>query len=130
MQLSPGIAEFPTYPLIRRAYDVARSLRGNSEDLQVGIVDPTGVLLATGVLKGYRQAAMMAEMLRRVGFQELLPRTAQKLCDCDMGFVGPADGVAEAQPVLSQEILDVECWSEGDRLREVAVRENREMETS
>jgi hypothetical protein len=115
MQLCPGVAVFPGFPLVQRAYDVARSVRSQSGPLDVGIVNGSGVLLARGVLKGYSQVSMFAELVRRAGFQELLPRTAQRLCRCDVAFLETIDGEVAMQPVLSQDILDVDGWSESVR---------------
>jgi hypothetical protein len=60
------------------------------------------------VLHGYSQATMFAELLRRLGYNELLPRTAKSLFDCDLAFVAAAGTTAEPVPALPQQILDVD----------------------
>ena len=96
-----------------RAHEVARSVRCRSERgaARVGIVNSAGVIGAEAVLRGYSQASVFAELMRKIGYQELLPRTAQRLCECHAAFVAPAtQGEARPQPVLPQAVLDFDLW--------------------
>ena len=104
--------ELPNFNLVSRAYEMARKVMSrSSEALRVGIVDKTGTLTAEGVLRGYSQASVFAELLRKVGYQELLPRTAQRVCECHVGFIAPNSlPQATPQPNLPQAILDTDSW--------------------
>lgn len=104
--------ELPNFALVARAHEVARSVRcRSSEVLRVGIVNSAGVIGAEAVLRGYSQASVFAELMRKIGYQELLPRTAQRLCECHAAFVAPAtQGEARPQPVLPQAVLDFDLW--------------------
>lgn len=104
--------ELPDFPLVARAFEMARNVTSHSRDLlRVGIVDRAGIMSAEGVLRGYGQASVFAELLRKIGYQEMLPRTAQRLCECHVAFVAPAARHGAApQSVLPQTVLDVDLW--------------------
>ena len=104
--------ELPNFALVSRAYEMARKVMSRSaEGLRVGIVDRTGTLTAEGVLRGYSQASVFAELLRKVGYQEMLPRTAQRMCECHVAFLAPnSTGEAAPQPQLPQAVLDSDLW--------------------
>lgn len=104
--------ELPNFAMVARAYEMARKVISRSaEGLRVGIVDRGGVLTAEGVLRGYSQASVFAELLRKVGYQELLPRTAQRICECHVAFIAPPSaGEASPQPNLPQAVLDSDLW--------------------
>jgi hypothetical protein len=104
--------ELPNFALVARAYEMARSVTSRcSEGLRVGIVDRAGIMSAEGVLRGYSQATVFAELLRKIGYQELLPRTAQRLCECHVAFIAPpSQQVARPQPILPQAVLDADLW--------------------
>jgi hypothetical protein len=52
-------------------------------------------------------------MLRKLGYQEVLPRTAQRLCECDVAFLAPRlDALGRVQPPLAQSVLDMDAWPE------------------
>lgn len=95
---------------LRRAFDIARGIRGSSTQLEIAVLDRSGILVATGKLLGYSQAAMFAEMMRRLGYDELLPRTAERLCKCSLAFMEAHD--AGCDSVLPQHILDLDTWAE------------------
>ena len=104
--------EPPNFPLVARAYDMARGVTcRSSEALRVGIVDSSGAMAANAVLRGYSQASVFAELMRKIGYQELLPRTAQRLCECHVAFVAPRSA-SEALPqsILPQGVLDMDLW--------------------
>jgi hypothetical protein len=112
MKRRPDLPELPNFPLVARAYDMARGVTCRSaEALRVGIVDRTGTMNAEGVLRGYSQASVFAELLRKIGYQELLPRTAQRICECHVAFVAPGSvGEAMPQSILPQSVLDLDLW--------------------
>jgi hypothetical protein len=105
-------AQLANFPLVARAYDMARNVTSrSSEPLRVGIVDRAGTMCAEGVLRGYSQAAVFAELLRKIGYQEMLPRTAQRMCECHVGFIAPpSQEQAAPQSTLPQAILDIDLW--------------------
>ena len=112
MKRRPNLPELPNFALVARAYDMARGVTcRSSEAMRVGIVDRNGTMTAEGVLRGYSQATVFAELLRKVGYQELLPRTAQRMCECHVAFVAPGSS-AEAMPqsILPQSVLDMDLW--------------------
>jgi hypothetical protein len=112
MKRRTDLPELPNFALVSRAYDMARGVTCRSaEALRVGIVDRAGAMSAEGVLRGYSQATVFAELLRKIGYQELLPRTAQRMCECHVAFVAPAS-IAEAIPqsILPQSVLDLDLW--------------------
>jgi hypothetical protein len=94
--------------VIQRAFRAAASVRRGSDKLRVGIADRDGFLLATGVLHGYSQAAMFAELLRRLGYNELLPRNARSLFECDLALVESAGTAGQPASALPQQMLDVD----------------------
>lgn len=112
MKRRTDLPDLPNFPLVARAYEMARQVMSrSSEGLRVGIVDKTGMLSAEGVLRGYSQASVFAELLRKVGYQELLPRTAQRICECHVAFIAPASAAeAVQQPSLPQNVLDSDLW--------------------
>ena len=112
MKRRPDLPELPNFPLVARAYDMARGVTcRSSEALRVGIVDRSGAMSAEGVLRGYSQATVFAELLRKIGYQELLPRTAQRICECHVAFVAPHSvGEALPQSILPQSVLDLDLW--------------------
>jgi hypothetical protein len=112
MKSRTDLPELPNYPLVARAYEMARNVTCRSaEVLRFGIVDRHGVISAEGVLRGYSQAAVFGELLRKIGYQEMLPRTAQRMCECHVGFMAPPSlEQATAQPTLPQAVLDVDLW--------------------
>lgn len=112
MKRRTDLPELPNFNLVSRAYEMARKVMSrSSEALRVGIVDGTGTLTAEGVLRGYSQASVFAELLRKVGYQELLPRTAQRICECHVAFIAPKSmPEATPQPNLPQTILDSDLW--------------------
>ena len=105
-------AQLANFALVARAYDMARNVTSrSSEALRVGIVDRAGTMSAEGVLRGYSQAAVFAELLRKIGYQEMLPRTAQRVCECHIGFIAPPSlEQATPQSTLPQAILDIDLW--------------------
>jgi hypothetical protein len=112
MKRRPNLPELPNFALVARAYDMARGVTcRSSEALRVGIVDRSGTMTAEGVLRGYSQATVFAELLRKVGYQELLPRTAQRMCECHVAFLAPGSaGEAMPQSILPQGVLDLDLW--------------------
>jgi hypothetical protein len=112
MKRRTDLLELPNYPLVARAYEMARNVTcRSSEPLRVGIVDRHGAMGAEGVLRGYSQAAVFGELLRKIGYQEMLPRTAQRMCECHVAFVAPPSlEQATPQPLLPQAILDIDLW--------------------
>ncbi|MDB5858991.1 MAG: hypothetical protein JWQ76_2680 [Ramlibacter sp.] len=112
MKRRTDMPELPNFPLVARAYDMARGVTCRSaEALRVGIVDPSGAVTANGVLRGYSQATVFAELMRKIGYQELLPRTAQRICECHVAFVAPRTaGEANPQSILPQTVLDLDLW--------------------
>jgi hypothetical protein len=112
MKRRPNLPELPNFALVARAYDMARGVTcRSSESLRVGIVDRSGAMTAEGVLRGYSQATVFAELLRKVGYQELLPRTAQRMCECHVAFLAPGTaGEAMPQSILPQGVLDLDLW--------------------
>ena len=112
MKRRTDLPEPANFSLVSGAYDMARKVMSRcTEALRVGIVDRTGTMVAEGVLRGYTQASVFGEMLRKMGYQELLPRTAQRICECHVAYMAPpsADD-ARAQPLLPQTVLDVDLW--------------------
>ena len=112
MKRRPHQPELPNFALVARAYEMARGVTcRSSETLKVGIVDRYGAITAEGMLRGYSQATVFAELLRKVGYQELLPRTAQRMCECHVAFLAPGTS-AEAMPqsILPQGVLDLDLW--------------------
>jgi len=112
MKRRPDQPELPNFPLVARAYEMARAVTcRSSEALRVGIVDRSGAMTAEGVMRGYSQATVFAELLRKIGYQELLPRTAQRICECHVAFVAP-HSASEALPqsILPQAVLDLDLW--------------------
>ena len=90
MKRRTDIPEPPNFALVARAYEMARGVTcRSSETLRVGIVDSSGAIAANAVLRGYSQAGVFAELMRKIGYQELLPRTAQRICECHVAFVAP-----------------------------------------
>jgi len=66
MKRRPDLPELPNFPLVARAYEMARNVTSRcQEGLRVGIVDRAGMISAEGVLRGYSQATVFAELLRR-----------------------------------------------------------------
>jgi hypothetical protein len=112
MKRRPDQPELPNYSLVSRAYEMARAVTCRSaEALRVGIVDRSGTMTAEGVMRGYSQATVFAELLRKIGYQELLPRTAQRICECHVAFVAPHSmGDAMPQSILPQAVLDLDLW--------------------
>ena len=112
MKRRTDLPELPHFALVARAYEVARNVTCRSQEaLRVGIVDRAGIMNAEGVLRGYSQAGVFAELLRKIGYQEMLPRTAQRMCECHVAFVAPPTlEDAVPQPVLPQSVLDVDLW--------------------
>lgn len=112
MKRRTDLAEPPNFPLVAGAYEMARKVMSRcSEALRVGIVDRTGTMVAEGTLRGYTQASVFGEMLRKMGYQELLPRTAQRICECHVAYMAPpSKEEARAQPLLPQTVLDVDLW--------------------
>lgn len=112
MKRRSDLPEPPNFPLVSGAYDMARKVMSRcKEGLRVGIVDRSGAMVAEGVLRGYTQASVFGEMLRKMGYQELLPRTAQRICECHVAFIAPpSPEEARAQPLLPQSVLDVDLW--------------------
>lgn len=104
--------ELPNFALVIRAYEVARNVTCRSGDaLRVGILDCAGGMAAEAVLRGYSQATVFAELLRKIGYQELLPRTAQRIAECHVAFMAPvSEAQARPQPILPQSVLDVDLW--------------------
>jgi hypothetical protein len=98
------------YSQVLRAFEVARSLGNKSDRLDVAVLDRSGRLLVQDTLDSYKQVAMFAELMRRLGFHELLPRTAQRVCECTVAFV--ASDTDECLSVLPQEIFDLDSWAE------------------
>ena len=112
MKRRNDIPEPPNFALVARAYDMARGVTCRSaEALRVGIVDSSGAMAANAVLRGYSQASVFAELMRKIGYQELLPRTAQRICECHVAFVAPRSaGDANPQSILPQSVLDMDLW--------------------
>lgn len=112
MNSRADLPELPNYPMVARAYEMARNVTcRSSEVLRFGIVDCDGVISAEGELHGYSQAAVFGELLRKVGYEEMLPRTAQRVCECHIGFIAPPSrDHAGAQPPLPQDVLDIDLW--------------------
>ena len=112
MKLRTDTPEPPNFALVARAFDMARGVTcRSSEALRVGIVDSAGNLAANAVLRGYSQATVFAELMRKIGYQEMLPRTAQRMCECHVAFLAPRS-TAEATPqsILPQAVLDLDLW--------------------
>jgi hypothetical protein len=112
MKRRTDLPEPPNFALVSGAYEMARKVMSRcAEGLRVGIVDRTGTMVAEGVLRGYTQASVFGEMLRKMGYQELLPRTAQRICECHVAYMAPPSlDEARAQPLLPQTVLDVDLW--------------------
>jgi hypothetical protein len=112
MKRRTDLPEPANFSLVSGAYDMARKVMSRcTEALRVGIVDRTGTMVAEGVLRGYTQASVFGEMLRKMGYQELLPRTAQRICECHVAYMAPTSVEdARAQPLLPQTVLDVDLW--------------------
>jgi hypothetical protein len=104
--------ELPNYALVLRAYEAARGVNSRcSEALRVGILHRSGVMAAEAVVRGYSQATVFAELLRKIGYEELLPRTAQRIAECHVAFMAPASELqARPQPILPQSVLDADLW--------------------
>lgn len=112
MKRRTDLPEPPNFSMVSGSYEMARKVMSRcTEALRVGIVDRTGMMVAEGVLRGYTQASVFGEMLRKMGYQELLPRTAQRICECHVAYMAPlSTDDARPQPLLPQAVLDVDLW--------------------